>query len=775
MSGEDGSFINNYKVVKEIGEGNFGKVKLCVDKLSGEKYAIKILNKKKLSPLMREKIFKEIEILTKLNHINIVYVYQVLEDELNYYIVMEYCEKGELFNYIVKKEKLDEIEASVFFYQLINGIDYLHQQGIAHRDIKPENLLLGGDNVLKIIDFGLSHEYNDNILLKTKCGSPSYAAPEILKGELYDGFKCDVWSSGVTLFAMICGFLPFDGENNKILFKNIIKCKLEVPTFLSECCQKLLKDILKADPNDRLSIDQIKESEFFLKGKKNCDIDYKLINKKIKEERSSPKNSALSDKKKDNNNMNDIEQKIVNKKLQFGSQTNTSTNKTSNINIRANKNYNTNTHTNNDESDDTKKSLVAQVKKNLYLNTENADKLSTKTHRVTNNNNYSKKFRHNGLISRILNKKYNNKMYSSKINNNNENGSTTVDLNKNNIKIININRNVDSKNKIVIEPNDVNNYLNQKQEYKNKKELDLRVFDSMKNSEKVITENNNQKNYEFIFNKHKNSNNEDKDKPVEMRELTIFPKFNIHINEKNKDTIFSNSVDKDKNSKDNEVNFPKGTLNSHFEIFHKDYEHSKNNSNNFANIFFNKINKISNKNEDLKSHNNTKIKKNNLHIITDFKKINNFFEHNNNIPKKFNQKYDCRSVSIRPFDTNKRREDIKKLYLDKNTRNYYLKNYLNNINYNKSSKNYFQDNHSNNKGKHKIVLLTDPKGINLGKTGGKYFGKKEEINTKSNEKKDENIINHYFDNHKRLFLLPNLKNSGKNSTTKKYFSIGNSK
>ena len=178
--------IKDYILKEDIGEGNFGKVKLGVSKLSGEKFAIKIINKDQIKIKMKNKIFRENEVITKFNHINVIFVFEIIEDLENYYIVMEYCKRGELFDYIVDHERLTEDEAAIFFYQLINGVEYIHSKGIAHRDLKPENLLLTKDKTLKIIDFGLSHEYDGIDLLKTKCGSPSYASPEILRGRPYD-------------------------------------------------------------------------------------------------------------------------------------------------------------------------------------------------------------------------------------------------------------------------------------------------------------------------------------------------------------------------------------------------------------------------------------------------------------------------------------------------------------------------------------------------------------------------------------------------------------
>ena len=280
----DYSNISNYILKDDIGEGNFGKVKLGVFKNTGEEFAIKILNKKKIKIKMKNTVFKENDIIKRFNHVNVIFVLDIIEDPENYYIVMEYCKKGELFDYIVDQQRLEEDEAAYFFYQLINGVEYIHSLDVAHRDLKPENLLLNENKILKIIDFGLSHEFNGEELLKTKCGSPSYAAPEIIKGLPYDGFKTDVWCCGIILYAMVCGYLPFEGENNKILFKNIVECNPDIPEYLGEDTQDLISAILKPEPNDRVTIEQIKEHEFYLRGKNLCDIDYpkmqRLLNQK---------------------------------------------------------------------------------------------------------------------------------------------------------------------------------------------------------------------------------------------------------------------------------------------------------------------------------------------------------------------------------------------------------------------------------------------------------------------------------------------------------------
>ena len=276
--------IHNYELNKTIGEGNFAKVKLSTFKPTNEEFAIKIINKKKLKQKMKHSLFRETEIISKLKHQNIITVYQIMEDINNYYIIMEYCKKGDLFDYIVEHQNLSENEASIFFYQLINGVEYIHSQNIVHRDLKPENLLLTDNKILKIIDFGLGHYFDGNILLKTKCGSPSYAAPEIIIGKEYDGFKTDIWCCGVILYSMLCGFLPFGGDNDNELFQSIIECNPEIPNELSKESKKLLKKIFTSNPNERISIPEIKQTKFYLKGKKLFNIKYEIYENNYNED-----------------------------------------------------------------------------------------------------------------------------------------------------------------------------------------------------------------------------------------------------------------------------------------------------------------------------------------------------------------------------------------------------------------------------------------------------------------------------------------------------------
>ena len=263
------NIMNEYSIKGTIGKGSFSKVKLGINKITGEKVAIKIIDKKKIKMNSdRERVQRELNIIKKLNHINIVKIIQIKEDTNNIYIIMEYIENN-LFYYILNNKYLSEQESSFYFFQLISVIDYIHSQGIVHRDLKPENILVTTKGLLKIIDFGLSNYFSkEGKLLSTSCGSPSYTAPEVLLGNKYNGFAVDIWTIGVILYVMLCGNFPFEAkDDNNTLFKKIIKCKVEYPKFIPKCAKNLLEKILTANPEKRITIDKIKEHQFYLNGK----------------------------------------------------------------------------------------------------------------------------------------------------------------------------------------------------------------------------------------------------------------------------------------------------------------------------------------------------------------------------------------------------------------------------------------------------------------------------------------------------------------------------
>ena len=335
--------IGNYLIKKTLGQGTFGKVKLGIYLPTQEKVAIKILEKDRIIEKDDEiRVKREFDMLALFNHPNVILVAEIFESSDSYYSVMEYCEGGELFNYIVKNRRLSEEESAFFYYQLINGLEYIHSLGIVHRDLKPENLLLTNEHLLKIIDFGLSNYFKEGQkdLLATPCGSPCYASPEMVGGKKYNGFKIDIWSSGIILYAMLCGYLPFEDKDNDILFEKILECKLVFPKYVKKLSRDLMERILVTDPDQRISISEIKKHPFYLKGKElfeqefsvyqiikdanektsfveNIDLNHILENQKVNDNNKPKKKTENNENKenKDNKENIDINGENINKSI----------------------------------------------------------------------------------------------------------------------------------------------------------------------------------------------------------------------------------------------------------------------------------------------------------------------------------------------------------------------------------------------------------------------------------------------------------------------------
>ena len=191
------------------------------------------------------RVAREIKILQETKHDNIVQIYEIIETNFAIYMIMECAEGGELFDYIVKKGRLSEKEGAYFFLQLLMGIEHLHSRKIAHRDLKPENLLLDENMNIKIVDFGLSNTYRTpSDTLKTACGSPCYASPEMIAGKRYNGLDTDIWSIGVILYAMTVGYLPFEDPDTNKLYKKILSCEYLVPGYVDKQAKDMMKNIM---------------------------------------------------------------------------------------------------------------------------------------------------------------------------------------------------------------------------------------------------------------------------------------------------------------------------------------------------------------------------------------------------------------------------------------------------------------------------------------------------------------------------------------------------
>ncbi|KAF8621753.1 hypothetical protein AX15_007546 [Amanita polypyramis BW_CC] len=257
------SKLGEYTVLKDIAEGTFGKVKMAMHTITGHKVAMKYISK---AEIQREKtktrVRREFEYMRTLRHSHIIKLYEVISTPSDIIFVLEYA-GGELFNYIVHNGRLPEARARRFFQQIISGIEYSHRLKIVHRDLKPENVLLDDGLNVKIADFGLSNEISDGDFLTTSCGSPNYAAPEVIRGGVYAGPEIDVWSSGVILYVMLCGRLPFEDDDVQVLFGKISQGNFHLPSYLSPDARNLITTMLVVDPLKRITIPEITQHPFY--------------------------------------------------------------------------------------------------------------------------------------------------------------------------------------------------------------------------------------------------------------------------------------------------------------------------------------------------------------------------------------------------------------------------------------------------------------------------------------------------------------------------------
>jgi carbon catabolite-derepressing protein kinase len=255
--------LGQYTIVKTLGEGSFGKVKLATHQVSGQKVALKVINRKQLVTRdMAGRIEREIQYLQLLRHPHIIKLYTVITTPTDIIMVLEYA-GGELFDYIVNNGRLPETQARKFFQQIVCAVEYCHRHKIVHRDLKPENLLLDDHYNVKIADFGLSNIMTDGNFLKTSCGSPNYAAPEVISGKLYAGPEVDVWSCGVILYVLLVGRLPFDDEYIPTLFKKIAAGNYSIPSYLSPGAVHLIKKMLMVNPVHRITVAEIRQDPWF--------------------------------------------------------------------------------------------------------------------------------------------------------------------------------------------------------------------------------------------------------------------------------------------------------------------------------------------------------------------------------------------------------------------------------------------------------------------------------------------------------------------------------
>ncbi|XP_062544541.1 uncharacterized protein LOC134211571 isoform X3 [Armigeres subalbatus] len=249
--------VGYYELDKTIGKGNFAVVKLASNLITNSKVAIKIIDKTCLDEENLAKTFREISILKVLHHPHITRLYEVMESRNKIYLVTEHAARGEIFDHLVANGRMKEEEASRIFSQIISAVDYCHSKGIVHRDLKAENVLLDNEMNVKLADFGFSNTFCEGTPLRTWCGSPPYAAPEVFQGVEYDGPKSDIWSLGVVLYVLVCGALPFDGATLHDLRSVVVAGKFRIPFFMSQECEHLIRHMLVVEPEKRYTVKQI--------------------------------------------------------------------------------------------------------------------------------------------------------------------------------------------------------------------------------------------------------------------------------------------------------------------------------------------------------------------------------------------------------------------------------------------------------------------------------------------------------------------------------------
>jgi 5'-AMP-activated protein kinase, catalytic alpha subunit len=254
--------LHGYLLGPIVGRGGFSSVHKGLHVATSLPVAVKVIDKTRMrDPKDRDRVDREMRVMRQLSgHIGIAQLLECAETPQYLFIIMEYCAGGSLLDYVREKRKLSENEACLLFQQLLAALQHCHGRGVVHRDIKLENILLDGDHSgVKLIDFGLCGYYVPDKPLRCHCGSPSYAAPEIVARKDYLAGPVDVWSAGVVLFAMLAGYLPFQARDKKALSSKIIRATWTPPSGASSAAVDLLEKMLTLNPEERICLNKIWE------------------------------------------------------------------------------------------------------------------------------------------------------------------------------------------------------------------------------------------------------------------------------------------------------------------------------------------------------------------------------------------------------------------------------------------------------------------------------------------------------------------------------------
>eukprot|EP01128_Nolandella_sp_AFSM9_P012850 TRINITY_DN9689_c0_g1_i1.p1 TRINITY_DN9689_c0_g1~~TRINITY_DN9689_c0_g1_i1.p1 ORF type:complete len:382 (+),score=129.78 TRINITY_DN9689_c0_g1_i1:58-1146(+) len=315
----DGALMNDinedYEIGDELGRGGFSVVVEATRKEDGEKYAIKIVEKNVIKEDIKL-LKREIDIMKKVDHENILKLFEIYEDDVNVYIVMELINGSELFDRIVDKGYYSEANTTHLVKQILSAVQYLHDIGIAHRDLKPENLLCSGtgdEESVKIADFGLSKMFDGNEMLMTSCGTPGYVAPEVLMCESYDK-SVDMWGIGIITYILLAGYPPFYAENDTALFEKIMGAEYDFDDEcwddVSDLAKDFIQHLLVKDPNKRFTAEQALEHEWLQGGASDKKLkikakmeDYNIQRKDEKDKRDAAFRDDLEDSVGELNNL----------------------------------------------------------------------------------------------------------------------------------------------------------------------------------------------------------------------------------------------------------------------------------------------------------------------------------------------------------------------------------------------------------------------------------------------------------------------------------------
>ncbi|XP_034974777.2 SNF-related serine/threonine-protein kinase [Zootoca vivipara] len=263
----EGKIAGLYDLERTLGKGHFAVVKLARHVFTGERVAVKVIDKSKLDSGAAAHLLQEVRCMKLVQHPNVVRLYEVIDTHAKLYLILELGDGGDMFDHIMQHEGgLGEEKAKHYFAQIVHAISYCHRLHVVHRDLKPENVVFFQEQgVVKLTDFGFSNCFQPGTMLTTSCGSLAYSAPEILLGDEYDAPAVDVWSLGVILYMLVCGHPPFQEANDSETLTMILDCRYETPPHVSSECADLIAQMLQRDPQKRASLEQI-ESHPWLQG-----------------------------------------------------------------------------------------------------------------------------------------------------------------------------------------------------------------------------------------------------------------------------------------------------------------------------------------------------------------------------------------------------------------------------------------------------------------------------------------------------------------------------